>query len=228
MSDNGQSSRTIVVTGTDTGIGKTVFCAGLAALLDADYWKPVQAGLDEGTDSEQVRMLGRLSDDRIHKEAYRLKLPASPHYAAEREAIVIERAHLSLPQTPRPLIVEGAGGALVPFTPDFMFADLCAYWRAPVVIVARTSLGTINHSLLTIEALRARNISILGIAFVGEAQANSEWTICDRGNVRHLGRLPLLDPLNAATLKESFAGAFRAQDFVSGTGTGSVSKGLTV
>lgn len=215
MTDSGQSGHTIIVTGTDTGIGKTIFCAGLCALLEAEYWKPVQAGLDETTDSEQVRKLGGLSEDRIHKEAYRLKLPASPHYAAEREAITIDRAQLTLPHSTGPLVVEGAGGALVPFAPDFLFADLCAFWRAPVVIVARTSLGTINHSLLTIEALKARKIAILGVAFVGDAQANSEWTICDRGNVRHLGRLPLLDPLDAQTLQSSFARAFSAQDFVS-------------
>jgi len=228
MTASEQASRTIIITGTDTGIGKTVFCAGLAALLGADYWKPVQAGLDEATDSERVRDLGGLSDDRIHAEAYRLKLAASPHYAAEREAITIQRARLALPHSTRPLVVEGAGGALVPFAPDFLFADLCAFWRAPVVIVARTSLGTINHSLLTIEALRARNVAVLGVAFVGDAQTNSEWTICDRGNVRHLGRLPLLEPLDAQTLQDSFTQAFRAQDFISDNVAAGVSEGRIV
>ena len=143
-------SRALVVTGTDTGIGKTVFAAALAGALDGAYWKPVQAGLDEETDSDCVARLSRLPEDRILPEAYRLRTPCSPHRAAEIDGVTIDPAQLALPATGRPLIIEGAGGALVPLTRDLVFADIFSRWALPVVIVARTSLGTINHSLLSI------------------------------------------------------------------------------
>ncbi len=202
----------IVVTGTDTDIGKTVFAAALAGALRAHYWKPVQAGLDDGDDTSRVAALARLPADRIIAERYRLATPCSPHRAAEIDGVTIDPEQLVLP-APRPLVVEGAGGALVPLTRDTVFADLFARWQLPVVIVARTGLGTINHSLLTIEALRARHVPILGIAFVGEAVEDSEATIAAMGGVRRLGRLPMLDPLTADSLAAAFATAFRLEDF---------------
>lgn len=205
-------SRPIVVTGTGTGIGKTVFAAGLTALLGAHYWKPVQSGLEEETDSEAVARLGRVSPERILLEAYRLKTPVSPHYAAELESVEIDDERLALTDV-RPLVIEGAGGALVPVTPDLLYADIFARWQAPVVVVAGTGLGTINHSLMTIEALRHRNVPILGVAFVGDAMPNSEWTICERGDVRRLGRLPWLDPLDPATLTTAMTANFAPDDF---------------
>jgi dethiobiotin synthetase len=109
-------SRTIVVTGTDTDVGKTVFCAGLAQLLDGAYWKPVQAGLDGETDSETVRRLSGLGQDRIHPEVWRLRTPASPHWAAELDHVAIDPQALRLPEEKRPLVVEGVGGLMVPLT----------------------------------------------------------------------------------------------------------------
>lgn len=209
-------TRAIIVTGTDTGIGKTVFCAGLAAMLGAHYWKPIQAGLDEETDSQCVARLAGLSAARIIPEAYRLKAPQSPHFAAELESLTIETERLALPKVDSPLVVEGAGGALVPVTPDLLYADLFARWQAPVVIVARTALGTINHSLMTIEALRHRHVPILGVAFVGDAMANSEWTIAERGDVRRLGRLPRIKPLDAPSLHRAFAANFSPDMFLGG------------
>lgn len=206
-------SRALVVTGTDTGIGKTVFAAALAGALDGAYWKPVQAGLDEETDSACVARLSELSGDRILPEAYRLRTPCSPHRAAEIDGVTIDHSRLALPASGRPLVIEGAGGALVPLTRDLVFADMFARWAQPVVIVARTSLGTINHSLLSIEALRARGIAIIGIAFVGEANEDSEATIAAIGGVRRLGRLPRLDPLDRASLARAFAAHFRTEDF---------------
>ncbi|QQN74461.1 dethiobiotin synthase [Croceicoccus sp. YJ47] len=205
-------SRTIVVTGTDTDIGKTVFAAGLTAAMGAHYWKPVQAGLDDGSDSRTVEMLG-VPAARIVPEAYRLTTPCSPHLAAERDGVEIDPARLTLPMVDGPLVVEGAGGALVPVTRGLLYADLFARWGAPVVIVARTTLGTINHSLLTIEALRSRAVPILGIAFVGEEVEDSERIICAMGRVRHLGRLPHVDPLDARTLRAAFANGFDAGGF---------------
>ncbi len=193
-----------VITGTDTDVGKTVFAAGLAAHLGARYWKPVQAGLAGATDSELVAQLvdGRAT---ILPEAYRLATPCSPHEAARIDCVTIDPARLTLPDGDEALVVEGAGGALVPLSNDLLIADLFARWGLPVVVVARTALGTINHSLLTIEALRARGIAIVGIAFSGDENAHSEAAIARFGQVRHLGRLPHLEPLTAETLAAAFA-----------------------
>jgi dethiobiotin synthetase len=209
-------SARLIVTGTDTGIGKTVFAAGLAGALDGVYWKPVQAGLEEETDRAAVLRLSGLSPERILPEAYRLKTPASPHLAAERDGIVIDPDALVLPATDRPLVVEGAGGLLVPLTRQVTYIDVMARWQAPVVLCARTTLGTINHSLLSIEAMRARNIPIAGIAFIGDANGESERIIVELGQVRHLGRLPHLDPLTGPSLRMAFAEHFRIEDFLRG------------
>lgn len=203
-------SRTIIVTGTDTDIGKTVFAAGLARALGAAYWKPIQAGLDDGSDADRV---ARLGVEHILPSAYVLQTPCSPHRAAEIDGIAIDPARLALPAVDGALVVEGAGGVLVPVTRDLLFADLFARWRHPVVLVARTGLGTINHSLLSIEALRARDVPILGIAFVGDAVEDSEATIAAIGGVRRLGRLPRLTPLDPKTLGAAFADAFDLADF---------------
>ena len=203
----------IVVTGTDTDIGKTVFAAALAGALGAHYWKPVQAGLDDGSDRERVARLSNLPAQKLLPESYRLKTPCSPHRAAEIDGVTIDPARLALPAVPGPLVVEGAGGALVPVTRELLFADLFARWGAPVVLVARTALGTINHSLLSIEALRARGVPILGVAFIGDAVEDSEATIASIGGVRRLGRLPHLHDLNPDSLAAAFSKAFDLEDF---------------
>lgn len=201
-----------VVTGTDTGIGKTVFSAALTGALGAHYWKPVQAGLDDGADRDHVARLAGVPADNFLPEAYRLNTPCSPHRAAELDGVVIDLARLTLPEV-RPLVVEGAGGALVPVTRNTTYADVFAWWNLPVIVVARTALGTINHSLLTFEALRSRGVPIHGVAFVGEANEDSEATICAMGEVRRLGRLPMLDRLDAQSLAIAFAQGFRIADF---------------
>ena len=204
----------IIVTGTDTDVGKTVFASALARALGATYWKPVQAGLDGGGDRERVARLSGLPEERLLPEAYRLTTPCSPHLAAEIDGAAIDPGGLSLPQVDGPLVVEGAGGVLVPLTRSLTYGDLFRRWGAPVVLVARTTLGTINHSLLSIEALRAREVPILGIAFVGEANPESEGIIADLGGVRRLGRLPWLDPLDPARLARAFGEGFRIEDFL--------------
>ncbi len=203
----------ILVTATDTDVGKTIFSAGLTRAIDGCYWKPVQAGLEDGTDSDTVRRLSGLPADRILPEAYRLNTPASPHHAAAIDNVVIDPAQLDIPQCDRRLVIEGAGGLLVPLGGGLLFADIFARWRCETVIVARTTLGTINHSLLTIEGLRARHIPILGVAFVGDANEESERSICAIGGVRRLGRLHRLDPLNATSLASAFDAAFDLADF---------------
>jgi dethiobiotin synthetase len=204
----------LAVVGTDTGIGKTTFAAALAGALDGAYWKPVQSGDLDQTDSDTVLRLAGLAPGQILPEAYRLKTPASPHLAAEIDGIAIDPGRLVLPTCDRPLIVEGAGGLLVPLTREITYIDIIARWNIPVVLCARTTLGTINHSLLSIEALRARGIPLIGIAFIGDENIESERIIVDMGRTRRLGRLPHLKPLTRAALRDAFTGHFRAADFL--------------
>ncbi|MEV4932590.1 ATP-dependent dethiobiotin synthetase BioD [Sphingobium sp. LMA1-1-1.1] len=193
-----------IVTGIDTDIGKTVFAAGLAGALGAHYWKPVQAGVDPEGDKERVAALSGLPPSHILPEAYRLTTPASPHLAARIDGIEITAERLALPKVDGTLVVEGAGGLMVPVSESLLMIDLFALWGLPVILCARTGLGTINHSLLSIEALRTRAIPIAGIAFIGDAHAENERIIPILGKVRGLGRLPYIDPLDAGTLKTAF------------------------
>lgn len=209
-------NRQFVVTGTDTDIGKTVFCAALTAALGASYWKPVQAGLDGGTDSERIANLTGLSTEgspRIHPEAHRLVTPASPHLAAEIDGVLIDPFALTPPACEGPLVIEGAGGALVPVTRTVLFADMFARWELPVIICARTGLGTINHTLAMIESLRLRQVSIHGIAFIGDAMPDSEAVIPQISGVPRLGRLPRLEKLNRDSLLAAFHAGFDLKDF---------------
>ena len=196
--------QTFVVTGTDTGIGKTVFSAALTGALNACYWKPVQSGLDEATDSETVLRLAGLSQRRIIPETWRLKTPASPHLAAQIDGVEIDADALDIPSVDAPLVIEGAGGLHVPLTRRTTFIDVFARWQKPVILCARTGLGTINHSLLSLEALNRRNIPVLGIAFIGDAQPDTEQIVPELSGVRRLGRLPHLAKLDQDTLRRAF------------------------
>ena len=195
-----------VVSGTDTDIGKTVFCAGLAGMLGARYWKPVQAGLPG--DSEVVAELAGVE---IVPEAYRLQLSASPHQAAAEEGIIIDPDSLNPPGGP--VVIEGAGGLMVPLTPEVLFIEVFARWKLPLILCARTKLGTINHTLLSIEAIRTRDIPLQGVAFIGEANPESEKIIAGIGKVKRLGRLPVIEPLTRERLAGVFAKTFDAADF---------------
>jgi dethiobiotin synthetase len=197
-----------VVSGTDTNIGKTIFCAGLCNFLGLPYWKPVQAGLDTPTDSETVAEFG---DVETLPERYRLKLPASPHQSAAEESITLDANTLTPPD--RTVVIEGAGGLMVPLTDDTLYIDVFARWKLPLILCARTRLGTINHTLLSLEAARARNIPVHGVAFIGDANDESERIICTKGRVKRLGRLPVIDPLTPARLQAVFAKCFDKQDF---------------
>ncbi|MGV3457404.1 dethiobiotin synthase [Sphingomonas sp.] len=191
----------IVVTGTDTGVGKTVASAALAWRLGATYWKPVQAGREEAESDREA--VARLAGVDTLPEAYFLETPCSPHRAAEIDGVTIDPARLTPPAGR--LVIEGAGGALVPVTRDLLYADLFARWGLPVVIVARTALGTINHSLMTIEVLRARGVTVAGVLFSGDEVPDSQATICAMGRVASLGRLPHLDPLTPDSLRAAAA-----------------------
>ena len=196
-------SRALVVTGTDTGIGKTVVAAALVAMLDADYWKPVQSGLEGESDSDTVRRLAGIDPARIHAEAYRLAQPLSPHRAAELDGVVIDTSRLIPPPSSRVLIIEGAGGLMVPMTRAVLQIDVFARWRLPIVLVAPTRLGCINHTLMSVEALKARGMPITAIIFSGEENADSQRTILDFSRIPSAGRLPTLSPLDGNTLRHA-------------------------
>lgn len=205
-----------VVTGTDTGIGKTIFSAALTAALDAFYWKPIQSGLDEETDSEAVMRLGGLSSERILPEAYRLATPASPHLSARLDGVTIDPAHLIPPDVDGSMIIEGAGGLLVPLSDDLVYADIFARWQIPTILCARTTLGTINHTLLSVEAMMHRGIPIFGIAFIGEENQETQRIIASMSGARILGRLPWMADVSAEGLKQAFSANFDIAVFKEG------------
>jgi dethiobiotin synthetase len=203
----------LVITGTDTGIGKTVFSAAVTDALGACYWKPIQSGLDEETDSETVLRLGRIPSQRILPEAWRLKTPVSPHLSAELDEVTLDPDALQPPETNLPLIIEGAGGLLVPLTRHKTFVDVFARWQIPIVLCARTGLGTINHTLLSLEAMRQRRIPVLGVAFIGDTYPDTQRIIEEMGNARILGRLPRLESLTPDTLRRAFRENFDTSSF---------------
>ncbi len=175
------------VTAIHTDSGKTFVSAILCEALHADYWKPVQAGFP--TDSEAVGSLISNTSTKIHPEAYRLKMPASPHASAKAEGIEIQRENFILPSTDRDLIIEGAGGCLVPLSKDFFVIDLIDMFKAQVVLVSNFYLGSINHTLLTVEALKQRNVPIKGIIFNGEPNPESESIILSTSKIPLLLRI---------------------------------------
>ena len=206
----------LIVTATDTNVGKTVVSAMLMLALDGIYWKPIQAGTADATDRERVAALTGLPAERLRAEAYVLTHPLSPHRAAELDGIEIDTTNLHLPTdmaATRWLIIEGAGGVLVPINHRLLQVELFARWRAPAVLCARTSLGTINHTLLSLEALRQRDVPVLGVIFIGNAMSDTERTIADFGRIKVLGRLPLLPRLEAGALQAAFAASFDRRDF---------------
>lgn len=198
----------VVIVGTDTDIGKTVFSAALVHALNAAYWKPIQSGLAPETDTEVVARLSGADAEHLLPEIYRLVTPASPHRSAEIDGIEIVPEKLTPPKTERALVIEAAGGLAVPLRRDLLQIDLLAKWQLPVILCASTRLGTINHSLLSIEALKRRNVPILGIAFIGDENADSEHTIVSMGGITRLGRLPRIDPLTPLQLHRAFAENF--------------------
>lgn len=207
--------QTLIITGTDTDIGKTIFASALVGALNAHYWKPVQSGIDPTTetDSATVARLSGVAASHILPEAYRPTTPCSPHLSAEIDGVTIDPARLAAPLIDGPLIIEAAGGVMVPLTRDTLYADQFVTWGFPVILIARTSLGTINHSLLSIEALKRRGIAIHGVAFVGNANEDNEALITSFAKVKRLGRLPMVAPLNRTTLAAAFHAHFNVEDF---------------
>ena len=206
-------SKGYIVSGTDTGIGKTTVAAMLLLALDALYWKPIQSGIQDGTDRERVQALTHLPAERLLPERYVLSQPLSPHRAAELDGVAIEPKTLAMPAAERTLVIEGAGGLMVPITRHFLQIDLFSEWELPVILCARTALGTINHTLLSIEALRSRRMRLHGLIFVGDDNPDNIRTIAEISGARVLGRLPRLETLDRAALLDAFARGFRREDF---------------
>jgi dethiobiotin synthetase/malonyl-CoA O-methyltransferase len=187
----------VFVTGTDTDAGKTVASAWLCLHTGADYWKPVQSGHPPDSDSDTV---ATLSGARVHPERYQLRAPLSPQEAAAKEGLRLELDDFAIPATNRPLVIEGAGGVLVPLNDSNTMLDLMVRFAAPVIVVARSGLGTINHTCLTLAALRARHLPVLGVILTGPLNAANRAAIEHFGNASVLAEIPRLDPLNRQTL----------------------------
>ena len=194
----------LVVCGTDTDVGKTVVSAWLVQGLKAHYWKPVQSGLDGGGDRQRVQTLLNLSTDRILPEAFAFQQPVSPHWAAELDGVVLDPDALSRPRIDQPLVVETAGGLMVPLTRHWLQIDQLKRWQLPIVLVARSGLGTLNHTLLSLEALQRRKLPVLGLILNGPPHADNPGTLEQFGGVPVLAHLPPLSPLTAEALQEQW------------------------
>ncbi len=192
----------IVICGTDTDVGKTIVSALLVQGLRGTYWKPVQSGLEGDGDTGTVCRLLNLNEQRWVTEAYRFKAPVSPHWAAEQENKLISSDNLLLPKAKSPLIIETAGGLCVPLNRQLLQIDQLKSWQLPVVLVARTGLGTLNHTLLSLEALRARNIDVVGLILNGPPHLDNPKTLEQLGDVKIIGHLPPLPKLNAQALAD--------------------------
>jgi dethiobiotin synthetase len=188
------------ITGIGTNVGKTLVSAILTEALEADYWKPVQSGALEGTDSEAVKKLISNSKSKFYKEAYLLKEPLSPHYAAIKENKQISVSEINLPSTSDTLIIEGAGGLLVPLTNKDFVIDLARKFDAGVVLVVNNYLGCINHTLLSIDYLMGHNHKVSGLILNGDFEKEVEDAILSYRDIKVLARIPRMEEVNKDTV----------------------------
>ena len=207
------ASSRFFVTGTDTGVGKTVVSALLCAALDAIYWKPIQTGTREGSDRPTVMRLAALPRERTAPEAYRFAPPVSPHLAARRAGVPIDLRKIEMPRigARENMIAEGAGGALVPINETQLMTDLMRHLRLPVLLVTRTTLGTINHTLLSLAALRAARLDVRGVIMVGKANRDNREAIERYGRAQVIGLVPRLARINRDALLRVFREHFDAK-----------------
>lgn len=213
-----------IITGTDTDIGKTVFSTALILGLEAagrspHYWKPIQSGIEDSVDTRRVQKLTNLDENRFLPERYIFSEPLSPHRAAELDDVAIDMDELRdksiIPTCDGDLIIEGAGGLMVPVTRQNLQVNLYKKWDIPLILCTRTTLGTINHTLLSVEAIQARGMTLHGIAFIGEENEDNMRTIEEFSGAKVLGRLPVLDHLDDASLQMAFTNNFKIGDFIS-------------
>jgi dethiobiotin synthetase len=203
------------ITGTDTNVGKTVLAALLCAALPARYWKPIQTGAREEIDREHVKMWAQLDDDQVMPESYVFDDPVSPHLAAQRAGTQIELEQIEMPaeKSGTPLIVEGAGGVMVPINSRQLMLDLMGHLALPAILAARTTLGTINHTLLSIKCLRSAGIQLVGVVLVGQETLENRKAIEHYGKVQVVGRIPVLETINRDTLRAAYARHFTTEAF---------------
>ncbi len=190
----------LVICGTDTDIGKTIISALIVQGLNASYWKPIQSGLEDGGDRGRINKLINLSHERSLDEVYKFKAPVSPHWAAEQENCLIDIDKLSLPQVKNLLVIETAGGLMVPLTREYLQIELLRKWSAPVVLVTRSGLGTLNHTLLSIEALRQHQIPLLGLIINGPIHPDNPKTLERFGQTTVIAEIPHLQEITAESL----------------------------
>ena len=196
-------AKSFFVTGIGTGIGKTIVSAVLTEKLKADYWKPVQSGDLDDSDTLKVKSLVSNKQSVFHQETYRLTQPYSPHKSAAIDGIVIDAEKFISPKTTNNLIIEGAGGLMVPLNDHFLMIELVKKLDVSVVLVSQNYLGSINHTLLSIATLKQYGISIAGIIFNGKSDEYSESYILQYTGVRLLGRLPELGVINKVSVREA-------------------------
>ncbi|KGG14767.1 MULTISPECIES: dethiobiotin synthase [unclassified Prochlorococcus] len=194
----------VIVCGTDTDVGKTIVSSLLVQGLNAIYWKPIQSGLEDGSDTNTVCDLLSLPKGRYLPELYKFKAPVSPHWAAEQENTMIKSHTLKLPIRKHPLVIETAGGVMVPLNRQYLQIDLLEEWMLPIILVARSGLGTLNHTLLTIEALKKRKIPILGIILNGAFHKDNPKTLQEFGGIPILAQLPILSKISTESLSEQW------------------------
>ena len=194
------SVKPLFVTGIGTGIGKTIISAVLTEKLKADYWKPVQSGDLDNSDTLKVKSL--VSNDKtvFHREIYRLTQPWSPHKSAAIDGVNIDAEKFILPETDNKLIIEGAGGLMVPLNDHFLMIDLVKQLNVSVVLVSQNYLGSINHTLLSAEILKKYDINIAGIIFNGKPDVDSEKYILQYTGIKLLGRLPEFEVIDKAAI----------------------------
>ena len=190
------------VSGIGTNVGKTIFSAILTEALSADYWKPIQSGTIEGTDKESVRSLVSNTISVFHPEAYLLKEPASPHLAAKLEDVKIEKRNIQLPYTSNKMIIEGAGGLLVPINEKEYVIELAQQFNASVILVVSSYLGCINHSLLSIDYLLNHNYKIHGLILNGDFQEDVKSAIINYKNIPVLAEIPFSKSANKEFISE--------------------------
>lgn len=184
------------VTGIGTGIGKTMIAAVLVEKLKADYWKPVQAGDLDNSDSLSIKKLISNKHSKIHPESYRLTQPFSPHKSAAIDNVTIDPEEIIIPPTNNALIIEGAGGLMVPLNNRFLMIDLIKKLNVPVILVSQNYLGSINHTLLSIHVLKQYEIPVRGIIFNGAKDIYSKEFILDHSELELLGHIPHYDEIN--------------------------------
>ncbi len=190
------------MTGIGTDVGKTIVAAIITEALQADYWKPVQSGNLDFTDTDRVKELIKNKQSCFYPEAYRFQLPASPHQSAAEENVTINPAKFVLPETQNHLVIEGAGGLMVPLNQQFLIIDLIAQLEAEVILVSQNYLGSINHTLLSLQSLQQRQIPIKGIIFNGPPTPSSEDYITTYSGVPKLGALLPETEINSAVVKQ--------------------------